>query len=109
LFDSGETMTDIIAAVVTREPDWRSLPASTPLHIRRLLERCLRKDVKTRLQAIGEARIAIDEPGSTLSAVTAPTAGARRQWAWVIAAAAILAAGAGWWHATRPPQLRRLV
>ena len=67
LFGSGATMTDIIAAVVTREPDWSALPTSTPPHIRRLLERCLRKDVKTRLQAIGEARIAIDEQASTPS------------------------------------------
>src|SRR5204863_2680316 len=36
LFASGETVTDVIAAVVTREPDWSVLPASTPLHIRRL-------------------------------------------------------------------------
>jgi len=34
----------------------------TPPRIRRLLARCLRKDLKSRLQAIGEARIAIDEP-----------------------------------------------
>src|SRR5262249_14960881 len=48
LFGSGDTMTDIIAAVVTREPDWSALPTSTPPHIRRLLERCLRKEMKTR-------------------------------------------------------------
>jgi Tol biopolymer transport system component len=59
---AGETVTDTLAAVVTREPDWTKLPANTPPRIRRLLERCLRKDVKTRLQAIAEARIAIDEP-----------------------------------------------
>src|SRR5207302_1429297 len=65
LFTAGDTVTDIIAAVVTREPDWSALPQSTPANIHRLLQRCLRKDVKTRLQAIGEARIAIDEPGES--------------------------------------------
>ena len=40
-FDSGESLTDIFAAVLTREPDWRILPANTPPRIRRLLERCL--------------------------------------------------------------------
>src|SRR5437867_2451747 len=72
LFASGDTVTDIIAAVVTREPDWTALPASTPPHIRKLLERCLRKDVKRRLQAIGEARIAIDEPSTPAASVSAP-------------------------------------
>ncbi len=62
LYGGGETVTDTLAAVVTREPDWSALPKDTPPRIRRLLARCLRKDLKLRLQAIGEARIAIDEP-----------------------------------------------
>ena len=43
LFDHHETVTDIIAAVVTREPDWSALPKETPGYVRRLLDRCLRK------------------------------------------------------------------
>src|SRR5207245_1530599 len=62
LYGGGETMTDTLAAVVTREPDWTALPKDTPPRIRRLLAKCLRKDLKSRLQAIGDARIAIDEP-----------------------------------------------
>ena len=106
IFASGDTVTDIIAAVVTRDPDWSALPASTPPNIRKLLERCLRKDVKTRLQAIGEARVAIDEPAEKpANAPAAPPAQTRRPWlAWAIAAVAILAAGAGWWRATRMPE-----
>ena len=57
----GETITDIIAAVVTRDPDWWLLPESTPPAAQRLLRRCLQKDPKKRLQAIGDARIAIEE------------------------------------------------
>jgi len=89
LFASGDTVTDIIAAVVTREPDWKLLPADTPPHIRRLLERCLRKDPKLRLQAIGEARIALDEPVAEAHAAPA-VAPARGAWGWV--AAGLLAA-----------------
>jgi hypothetical protein len=40
--------------------DFSSLPKTTPPVIRVFLERCLDHDAKTRLQAIGEARIAID-------------------------------------------------
>ena len=57
----GETVTDTLAAVIRAEPDWSQLPAATPIRIRLLLRRCLQKDPKQRLQAAGDARIAIDE------------------------------------------------
>jgi serine/threonine-protein kinase len=57
----GETVTDVLAAVVRAEPDWSPLPTSTPDRVRELLRRCLKKDAKQRLQAIGDARIALDE------------------------------------------------
>ena len=58
---TGETLSEILAAVIMKEPDWTQLPADTPRRIRRLLERCLEKDAKQRLQAIGEARLAIEK------------------------------------------------
>jgi serine/threonine protein kinase/Tol biopolymer transport system component len=53
---AGETSSDTIAAVLDREPDWSALPAGTPPSIRRLLGRCLEKDVRRRLRDIGDAR-----------------------------------------------------
>jgi serine/threonine protein kinase len=53
---NGEDVTEILAAVVRAEPDWERLPANTPAAIRTLLRRCLAKDVRQRLQHIGEAR-----------------------------------------------------
>ena len=41
---SGETLSDTLAAIVGREPDWSALPATTPASVRRLLQRCLEKD-----------------------------------------------------------------
>jgi eukaryotic-like serine/threonine-protein kinase len=58
----GESVTDILAGVLRGEPDWSALPSATPPRIRKLLQRCLERDRKQRLQAIGEARIAIDAP-----------------------------------------------
>ncbi len=52
----GETISEVLAKVIEREPDWTALPASTPPRLRELLRRCVRKDPKTRLQAIGDAR-----------------------------------------------------
>jgi eukaryotic-like serine/threonine-protein kinase len=56
----GEDVTEILAAVVRAEPDWNRLPANTPAAIRTLLRRCLAKDVRQRLQHIGEARFALE-------------------------------------------------
>jgi serine/threonine-protein kinase len=57
----GETVTDVLAAVVTRDPDWSLLPAETPARIRELLRRCLEKDPQRRLRDAGEIRIAIED------------------------------------------------
>jgi Tol biopolymer transport system component len=58
---SGETVTDTLAAVIMKEPDWSRLPAGTPIRVRVLLQRCLQKDPKQRLRDIGDARISLDE------------------------------------------------
>ena len=58
---TGETATDVIGAVVHKEPDLDELSSKVPTQIRRLLERCLEKDANRRLQSIGEARIALQE------------------------------------------------
>ena len=57
----GETVTDVLAAVVTRDPDWSLIPAATPARIRELLRRCLEKDAQRRLRDAGEIRIAIED------------------------------------------------
>ncbi|HEV2352175.1 MAG TPA: protein kinase, partial [Terriglobia bacterium] len=57
----GETVSDVLAAVIMKDPDWTALPASTPVSIRKLLRRCLDKDPKHRLRDIGETRIEIGE------------------------------------------------
>jgi hypothetical protein len=57
----GETTSDLLAAVIRAEPDWDAIPETAPARIRELVRRCLVKDPKQRLQAIGEVRIAIEE------------------------------------------------
>lgn len=57
----GESVSDTLAAVIKDAPNLERLPATTPRAIRALLSRCLIKDPKHRLQAIGEARISIEE------------------------------------------------
>ena len=57
----GSTRTEILAAILEREPNWSALPATTPAPLRSLLERCLRKDVSRRLRDIGDARIELED------------------------------------------------
>ncbi|HEY2012220.1 MAG TPA: protein kinase, partial [Bryobacteraceae bacterium] len=105
---TGESVTDILAGVLRGEPDWSALPAATPPRIHKLLRRCLERDRRQRLQAIGEARIAIDAPEQEAAAIP-PVA---RKWPWVvaaIAAALALAAATGWWRASRPAQASPLL
>jgi serine/threonine-protein kinase len=58
---SDKSVQETLARVLREEPNWNALPAETPGAIRRLLERCERKDPKQRLRDIGDARIAIEE------------------------------------------------
>jgi len=103
MFASGETITDIIAAVVTREPDWNVLPKDTPPRVVKLLRRCLQKDPKLRLRDIGEARIALDTPEER-SAVPPPATPKRAWIPWTIAgfAVAALAAAMAWMRPAAP-------
>lgn len=63
----GATTPDVLEAVLKRDPVCTRLPAGTPSVVERLLRRCLAKDRKQRMQAIGEARILLDasEPDAT--------------------------------------------
>jgi serine/threonine protein kinase len=57
----GETLTDVLGAIVKSEPDWKALPADTPASIRRLLRRTLEKNPAKRLDSIAAARLDIDD------------------------------------------------
>ena len=60
LFD-GETVSDVLAAVLTHEVDLDALPPLTPAAIRQLLRRCLERNRRNRLHDIADARIVLDE------------------------------------------------
>jgi Tol biopolymer transport system component len=57
----GDDIGDTLAAVLRGQPDWSALPLQTPAPIRRLLRRCLVKDLKGRIGDASIARIEIDE------------------------------------------------
>jgi eukaryotic-like serine/threonine-protein kinase len=58
----GDSVPDTLATVMKVEPDWSALPKTISASIQTLVRRCLTKDRRKRLQAIGEARIALEDP-----------------------------------------------
>jgi predicted Ser/Thr protein kinase len=86
----GESVTDTLSAVLTKEPDWERVPAKA----RPLLRSCLEKDPKRRLRDIGDAwRLLEDAPAQ-------PAARSRLPWAVAVALAVVLVLGT-LWHFTR--------
>jgi len=72
----GETVSDTLASILDREPDWHALPQATPANIQVLLRRCLEKDTRRRLHDIADAAIEINETlnlPATAPPVTTPS------------------------------------
>ena len=86
----GETLTDIVAAIVKNEPDWRALPPGTPAAVQSVIVRCLRKDPSQRLRDIADGRFQIEE---VLNDPGASEARSRSRFGWrtlaVVAAASV--------------------
>src|SRR5262249_2037064 len=97
---SGSTVSDMLAAILDREPDWSVLPNPTASAIHRLLRRCLEKDSKLRLHDIADARLEIDEALRPYPTDRSPERGRRWRKLAVAAAVAIVAA-LGTWAITR--------
>src|SRR5262249_55884107 len=104
---AGDTMSDTIAKILERDPDWSVLPRATPTAVRRLLIRCFVKDPRRRLRDIGDVRLeleAIDElqpaSGDTVDAAPRRAMNLAAWLPWV--ALAGIGASIGMWEVRRP-------
>jgi serine/threonine-protein kinase len=113
-----DTISDTIAAILGREPEWSAL--KTPASLRRVLQRCLAKDPRRRFHDIADLRIEIEDvmSGEASSSADATTVNAWRQpvrWLGSVAAVvALVAVGALTWSlqkagptTTEPPRVSR--
>jgi len=112
----GETVSHVLASVLKDVVDLDELPESTPVKLRELISRCLQRKPRQRLQAIGDARIVLEEPledpepaalaGTEALVVEASLPRWRRllPWTAVAALALVLAVGA-WWVLGQKPQV----
>ena len=116
---AGETVSDVLAAILTREPDWAALPPAAQGRVRALLRRCLERAPRQRLHDIADARLLLEEAISgaadeASTAVSGVVAAPRRQKVLLAALAALALATAGLaWALLRgrspePPRLRSL-
>ena len=95
----GATATDIIAAIVKTDPDWKLLPSTVSPRTQALLRRCLQKDPRQRRREIADARIEIEEilAEGPAAPVVPASASAKGRWRGAMVAAAggaIVAGGA---------------
>ena len=84
----GETVTDILAAVVKSEPDWTAVPEK----VRPLLRKCLEKDPRSRLRDIGDFELLLGHAAESPAKSSLP---------WMFAGLAAIASivlAFGWWH-----------
>jgi serine/threonine-protein kinase len=97
----GEDVSETLASILTRQPDWTVLPAASPPQIRRLLRRCLEKDPTRRLADMADARLDIDDAlsGSDADAPVVNSISPRRErlvWASALLLVGMAAATVVW-------------
>ncbi|HEX7879163.1 MAG TPA: protein kinase [Candidatus Eisenbacteria bacterium] len=108
---AGETVSDTIAKILEREPDWSALPERTPPRVRELLRRCLEKDPKKRQRDAGDIRLELEEilaggmssSAASGSAGAAPPRGRPARLPWVIAGVSLVLALVSLAGLFRPP------
>ena len=88
----GDTLSDILVAILDRDPDWEALPAGTPPPVRDLLHGLLEKKLDQRWPGVRDVRAALDGvpmSGSTAQSFARMQAVSRPlRWAAAVGAAA---------------------
>ena len=112
-FDS-EDVSEALASVLMKEPEWTALPASTPPTVTTVLRRCLQKDRKQRVRDIGDVSLALEGAFETGWAQAAASVVESRPAAWrqpvpVALLTTVVIGLAVWslWPSVEPPAVNR--
>jgi len=102
---TGATSSDLVAAILEREPDWSAVPSVTPTLARAVLARCLKKDRAERLRDGGDARIVLEDAIAEVAESSGAVRRSGRWYSWrgAFFAAALMAVGAAGVLAVRRP------
>src|SRR5262245_15933590 len=106
----GDSLPEVMAGVIAREPDLSKLPVKLNPRVPELLRRCLDKDPRRRWHAIADARVEIAailaDPQGSLTATPLSRGRSSRQRTLAIAVAlligAAIAAPAAWFYNAAP-------
>jgi serine/threonine protein kinase/Tol biopolymer transport system component len=98
----GRDSTEIIAAIIKTEPDWRVIPADAPPRLVTVASRCLVKERRERVSDFSVVRFMLEGPiTDSLPAVSRPAATTGTSSIWRISTLLLLvaaaAAAAGWY------------
>ena len=101
-----------LARVLERDVDLTALPASVPTRVRHAIGMCLRKDMRQRLHAMGDVRLALDGAFETTTAAPSPVVHRRPVWLRALPTAAVAAVAAAivgflWLRPEPLPQVMR--
>jgi Tol biopolymer transport system component len=106
----GDDVSQTLARVIERDPDWDALPRAVPPALQVFLRRCLQKAPRQRVQDIGDVRLALEGAFDTQPSVTS-TAPVRPLSLWqrplpaavfALSLAALTSLATAWWAIPRP-------
>jgi serine/threonine-protein kinase len=93
---AGETVPDVLASILARDPDLNALHQNLDPRLIQLIRRCLEKNPKRRWQAIGDVRVELEtiaaSPPATADASVRPTPVTWRRIAAIAGSTAIVSA-----------------
>jgi len=111
---AGDTATDVLSNIVTREPDWTLLPPDLPRRVKELLQQTLEKDPRRRLRDMGDIGLVIEKAGTDVAMPLPPVVTGRKSsrpyvWGAVLALLAAIAVGAIAWPWSGQPEPANLL
>ncbi len=89
---TGSDVSAVLASVLARELEWTHLPSNVPPALGLFLRRCLQKELKQRVQAIGDVRLAIEGAFETAASQSTQDTTASSRGRWPLQAALAVAA-----------------
>jgi eukaryotic-like serine/threonine-protein kinase len=106
----GSEVSDTLAGILKSDPDWSVLPSDTPSRIRRVLRRCLEKDLRRRFRDIADVRLEIEDAYAPDLTAAVPAVRRkdriRERIAWsLVALLVVLLAGVGAYVALKPARI----
>ena len=74
----GDDVSQTLARVIERDPDWDALPAGLSLAFQTYLRRCFRRDPRERIRDIGDVRLALAGAFDTVAGAPTDAGGPQR-------------------------------